>query len=107
MNQSSLLDSRLWPEGSYEIGSVRPYFRTSVCLSGSFLRIWLLVFSNFWYGDRKPREVVRDKAGFFKKILIAPKMDKNEFFFSIFQKTLSLALAGNGLKWKIILLLIF
>ena len=113
MNQSSLLDPRLQSEESYEIGSVRLYFCTSVHLSRSFLGIWSLVFSNFWHGDRKPREVVRDKAGIFKKIFIAPKMGKkgpkwakNEVF-SIFQKTLSLVLAGNGLKWKIILLLVF
>ena len=76
MNQSSLLDLRLWWVGSYEIGSVHPYFRTSVRLSGSFLGIRSLVFSNFWYIDRKPGEVVRDKAGLFKKNLIAPKMGK-------------------------------
>ena len=48
-------------------------------------------------------EVVRDKAGFFKKILIALKMGKKgakwakNDVFSIFQKTLPLVLAGNGL----------
>ena len=42
---------------------------------------------------------------FQKKNLIAlkigkkgPKWTQNEFFFSIFQKTLSLVVAGNGLK---------
>ena len=44
MNQRSLLDPWPWSEGSYEIGSVCPYFHTSVCLSGSFLGIWSLVF---------------------------------------------------------------
>ena len=104
MNQSSLLDPRPWPGGSYKIGSVRLYFHTSVRLSTSFLGICSLVFSNFWHGDRKPREVVLEKAGFFKKKFIAPKMGKkgqkwakNEVF-SIFEKTLSLVLAGNGLK---------
>ena len=69
MKQSSLLDPRLWPEESYETRSVRPYFFTSVLLYHYF-------FCNFWHGDRKPREAVRDKAGFFKKILIGPKMGK-------------------------------
>ena len=35
-----------------------------------------LLDPRLWHGDRKPREVVRGKAGFFKNILIAPKMGK-------------------------------
>ena len=34
-----LLEPGLWPEGSYELGSVIPFFRLSVLLSGGFLWI--------------------------------------------------------------------
>ena len=47
MNQSSLLDLGLWPEGSYEIGSVPPM---SV---QEFSRNLIISFSNFWHGNRK------------------------------------------------------
>ena len=65
MNQSSLLDPQLWPVGFYEIGSLREFSRNLI-----------ISFSNFWHGDRKPREIVHVKARYFKKILIAPKMGK-------------------------------
>ena len=63
-----LLYLGLWPEGSYELGSVLP--------SGSFLGISSLVFSETEHGVRGPYLVVRDRAGFFKKNLFAPKMGK-------------------------------
>ena len=45
MNPSSLLDPRLWLEGSYEIGSVRPYVLLSVLME--FSRDLSIVFLFF------------------------------------------------------------
>ena len=53
----------MWPEGSYELESVCP----SVLLSGSFLRIGSLVFSETQQGVRGLCVVVHDGAGFFFK----------------------------------------
>ena len=64
-----LLDLRPWPEGFYELGSVRP----SVLSYGSFLGIGSLVFSETQNGVRHPC-VVRDRTGFFGKNLFDPKM---------------------------------
>ena len=50
-----------WLEGSYELGSVL----LSVLLSGSFLGIGSLVFSETQHGVRDPCLVVCDMAGFF------------------------------------------
>ena len=63
------LDPQLWPEGSYELGSVRP--------SGSFLGIGSLVFSETQHGVRGPCLVVRDRAGFFLKKSFCPKNGEN------------------------------
>ena len=75
----------------------------SVLLSKSFLGIWSLVFPNFWHGDRKPCEVVGDKARFFKKILIAlkigkkgPKWAKKWGFFHVSQNFV----ISFGWKWS-------
>ena len=70
---SYFLDPRLWPEGSYELGSALPSFRPSV---GSFLGIGSLVFSETQHSVRWPCLVVRDRAGFFLKNLFAQKMGK-------------------------------
>ena len=57
-------DPRLWPEGSYELGSVYLSFGPSLLLTGSFLGIGLLVFSETQHGVRGLCVVVRDRAGF-------------------------------------------
>ena len=46
-----LLDPRPWPEGSYELGTDLSSIRL---LSGSFLGIGSLVFSEFLYGVMDP-----------------------------------------------------
>ena len=51
------LDPRLWPEGSYELGSLLP--------SGSFLGIGSLVFSETQHDVRGPCLVVRGRVEFF------------------------------------------
>ena len=59
------MDSQLWPEGSYELGSVRP----SVLLSGNFLGIGSLVFFETQHDNRGLCVVVRDRQlDFFLKI---------------------------------------
>ena len=67
-----LLDLLLWPEGFYELGSVRP----SVLSYESFLGIGSLVFSETHHGVRHPCFVVRDRTGFFGENLFDPKMGK-------------------------------
>ena len=71
------LDPWLWPEGSYEWGSVClsvfVSFHLSVCLSGSFLGIDSLVFSETQHSVRG-LWVVHDRAGFFLKEIFVPKM---------------------------------
>ena len=68
------LDPRLWPEGSYELGSVRPSILPSFCLKV------FLGLAHFHHGVRGPCAAVRDRARFFeeKKKKIAPKMGKME-----------------------------
>ena len=79
----SILDPCLWPEGSYELGSILPSFCPSVFLSRSFLGIGSLVFLETYHGVRGPCLVLRDRARIFLKNLFAPKMGKmgqKEFF---------------------------
>ena len=45
-------------------------------LSGHFLGIASLVFSKFWHGARNPYEVVRDIAGFSRKKIFSPKIER-------------------------------
>ena len=71
-----LLDPRPYPEGSYELGSVRP----SVLPCGSFLGIGSLVFSEIQHGVRSPCGVVRDRARFFGEKVFTPKMGQNRVF---------------------------
>ena len=47
-----------------------------VCLSGCFLGIGSLDFSEFWHGASNPYEVVCDRAGFFGKTCFAQKLGK-------------------------------
>ena len=55
---------------SYKIGSVGLSARPSVWgLSWNYI----LSFSKFWHGARKPYEVVRDRAGFFGKNVLLPQ----------------------------------
>ena len=68
----SFLDPRLWPEGSYELGFVPP----SVLLSGHFLGIGSLVFSETQHGVRGPCVVVRERARMFEKHFFAQNMGK-------------------------------
>ena len=60
--QEVFLDPWPWPEGSCEIGSVRPSFRLSV----SFLGIGSLVFPETQRGVRGPYRVVYDSQIFGK-----------------------------------------
>ena len=74
----SLLDPRMWPERVLWIRvcpSVFPSFHHSVLLSGSFLGIGKLVFSETQHGVRGLCVVVRDRGRFFKKFFV-PKMGK-------------------------------
>ena len=61
--QLSLLDPRLWPEGSYETGSVRQSFHLFL----GFLGFGSLLSSETWHGVRGPYIVVCDRANFFLK----------------------------------------
>ena len=88
-----LLDPRLWPEGSYELGSVHRSFHPSVLrsfrLSGSFLGIGSLVFFETQHRVRGPCDVVHDRAGFFEEKKIChgengPKIGFFEFIGKIF-----------------------
>ena len=56
--------------------SVLPSFCPSVLLSGSFLGIGSLVFSETQHGVRGPCVVVRDGARFSEKNLFAQKVGK-------------------------------
>ena len=49
--------------------------RPSVCL-GVFFGIISLVYSKFWHGARNRFEVVRDRDGFSRKKIFAPKIRK-------------------------------
>ena len=60
-------------EGSCKIGSVRPSSR----LSGRFLGIGSLVFSETQHGVRGPCLVVHDRARFFLKKSFFPKNEEN------------------------------
>ena len=55
------LDPRLWPEGSYELGSVRPSILPSFCLKV------FLGLAHFHHGVRGPCAAVRDRARFFEE----------------------------------------
>ena len=57
---------------SYELASVCP----SVLPSGSFLEIGSLVFSETQHGVRGPCVVVRDRAGYLKKMFLPRKWGK-------------------------------
>ena len=78
----------------YKIGSVRSSVRSSVRpsfhLPRRFLEIAALVFSKFWYGARNQCEVVRDRAGFSRKICLPQELwkwtkngPKTFFFFNL------------------------
>ena len=80
---NTLMDSECYrllldpgPEWSYELGSVLPFFRLSVLLSGGFLWIGSLVFSKTQHCVRGLCVVVLERVGFFKKIFFVPKMGK-------------------------------
>ena len=77
---SYILDPLLLPERSYELGSVRPSvlqsFSPSILLSGSFLGIGSLVFSESLDGVRGPCGVVHDRARFLGINFFAPKRGK-------------------------------
>ena len=67
-----------WTPGGSRKGliklSVLLSFYPSFPLSGHFLEIVSLIFSKFWHSGRIPCEVVRDRAGSFRKIFFAPKI---------------------------------
>ena len=56
-------------------------FHPSVPMSGSFLRICSLVFSETQHGVRGPCDLVRDRAGFFEKKNLCPKSGPKIRFF--------------------------
>ena len=79
------LNPRPWPEGCYELGSVRPFVLSSFCPSifspfrpslQKLFGIGLLDFFEAWHGVRGPCCTVRDRAGFFEKNIFAPNMEK-------------------------------
>ena len=74
------LDPQLRPKRSYELGSVRPSIIPSFCplllLSGGFLGIGSLFFSEIQHGVRGPCGIVFGSARFFEKIIFPQKMDK-------------------------------
>ena len=98
--------------GSYELGvfrpsvnpSVRPSVRPSFRLSGRFLGIASLDFFEILHGDTDLCKVVRNGAGFFKKIRIAPKRGKmgpkwaQNRVFQDFSKNFTLNFSGFSLK---------
>ena len=51
-------------------------FHPFIHLSGRFLWIVSITFSNFWHGARNPCEVVRDRARFSRKNFFVTKMGK-------------------------------
>ena len=71
-----VIGPQLWPEGSYELGSVFLSFHPSVLPFGGFLEIGSLVFSETQHAVRGPYLVVCDRVGFFLKNIFAPKMGK-------------------------------
>ena len=75
----SLLDSQPLPEGSYEIGFVRP----SVLLS-CFLGIGSLDFPGTQHGVRCPYGVVRYRAVYLGKNILCPKNGENGTKIAIF-----------------------
>ena len=60
----------------YEVRSVRLSALPSFRLSGHFPRIVSLVFPKFWHGARYSYEVVRDRAGFSRKLFLPHKLGK-------------------------------
>ena len=66
-----LLDTWLWPELSYELGSLWP----SILLSGSFLGIGSLAFFETQHGVRSICVVVHDSWIFFKKKFLSQKWE--------------------------------
>ena len=103
---NKFLDSRPWPEGFYEIESVLPSVRPSV-LSGSFLGIGSLVFSETWYGVRGPYGDVWQISIFFEKS--SAKNDQKcqkmtpKFFIFIFQENLFIRLAWQWCGMKVLM----
>ena len=71
--QLYLLYAWLLPEGSYKIGL---FVLPSCCLSGCFLEIVSLDFSDFWHHARNLYEVVYGKATFFGKFFLPQKLGK-------------------------------
>ena len=91
-----LLDTRAWPERSYERGSILASAHPLSSLSVSFLRIVSFVFSKTWYGIRGPYSVTCDSRIFLEKLV--SKMVKKQGFFGLFKKINSLALSGIDVK---------
>ena len=70
------MDPQLWPEGSYELGSVSPSILSSFLLSGCFLEIDILVFFLKLSMVVGPCGVMHERAGIFEKNIFVPKMGK-------------------------------
>ena len=77
LTSRQLIGPRRQLEWSYELGSVRPPVLPFIRLSGHFLGIVSLVFSKFWHGARNLYDV-RDRPGFSRKILFAPKIGNTD-----------------------------
>ena len=67
LKSDRFVDPRLWPKGSYELGSVRPSVQ-------KFFRVWIISFFQTQHGVRGPCVVVRDRARFFERNICAQKM---------------------------------
>ena len=100
------LNPWLWPEGSYEVGSVCLSFHPSFSLSISFLRRGSLVFLKLSMVLGAHIKLCVTEWEFFEKIPIRqkwPKMVKNgpkNSVWGLFKKIKSLFLSAIGLKWK-------
>ena len=64
-----MLFTCLWPEGSYELGSVYPIIQT-------FYWNWLISFFYIQHGVKGPYGVMHDRACFFENSIFATKMDQ-------------------------------
>ena len=102
------LDVWTWPEESYQLGPVLPFFLLSVRppffptvflkLAYFFLKLYMVL--------RACRGICVIKSAFFWKNPLWEKNDQKcskiapKCFFGLLRKIYSLVLSGNGVKWK-------
>ena len=100
-NLRGFLDPWSWPEKSYEFGSVCPSGLLSFCpfilSSGSFLGSGSLVLCSSVSG---PCDDVRDRASFFEKNVLAPKMGQKCGFLNLLENLVINFIADTH-SWKL------